>query len=98
MAIKFDNNDKWIHNKQTTKKHKKKIAWITNDDDDANFIFLLVVLSCTHKQAHIVHINTYPRKMIKKQKHMDIKKKVTNTTHVLEKTTFTWIEKIMMVT
>jgi len=53
--------------------------------------FLLVVMSYTHKQAHIVHINihsnTHTHK--KKQKHMDIKTKMMNTTHILEKTTFT---------
>jgi hypothetical protein len=49
--------------------------------------FLLVVMSYTHKQAHIVHINTHTHK--KKQKHMDIKTKMMNITHILEKTTFT---------
>ncbi len=44
-------------------------------------LFFLVVLSCTHKQAHIVHINTHQRKKTKKKKHMDIKTKVMNTTH-----------------
>jgi len=52
--------------------------------------FLLVVMSYTHKQAHIVHINTHThKKKQKKQKHMDIKTKMMNTTHILEKTTFT---------